>query len=47
MADGHVEWYDNNTACTPKGGSQPSAAKGKDFNRDDLTWDPLGPAYMD
>ena len=47
MADGHVEWYDNNTACTPKGGSQPSAAKGKDFNRDDLTWDPLGPSYMD
>jgi len=47
MADAHVEWYDNNAACTPIHGNEPSKEKGRDFNRVDLTWDPLGPALMD
>ncbi len=45
--DGHVDWYENILACTPKGGSEPSKAKNVDFNRDDLAWDPLGPSFKD
>jgi prepilin-type N-terminal cleavage/methylation domain-containing protein/prepilin-type processing-associated H-X9-DG protein len=44
MADGHVEWRDQAQATTPNGQSEPSSAKGVDFNRADLVWDPLGPA---
>ena len=47
MADGHVEWRSNNEACTPSGGTGPSKEKGRDFNKTDLLWDPLGPALMD
>ena len=45
--DGHVDWYENILACTPKGASEPSKAGSLDFNREDLIWDPLGPSYKD
>ncbi len=47
MADGHVEWRDQAQATTPNGQSEPSNAKGVDFNRPDLIWDPMGPALLD
>ena len=47
MADGHVEWVDELKATTPNGQSEPSSAKGVDFNRSDLIWDPMGPAVND
>ena len=47
MADGHVEWRSNNEACTPSGGTGPSKEKGKDFNKANLLWDPLGAATME
>ena len=45
--DGHVDWYENSLACTPKGATEPSKQKNMDFNRADLLWDPLGASYKD
>ncbi|MFM1831373.1 MAG: hypothetical protein RLZZ558_1713 [Planctomycetota bacterium] len=45
MADGSVEWKSNAWVCTPQGQSQPS--KDGEFNKTELTWDPLGPAFED
>ena len=45
MADGHVEWMSNSNVCTPVGSNGP--AKKGEFNKDGLTWDPLGPAVAE